>query len=230
MLDRQTNQSLSRITVITGHYGCGKTELAINLARYSRAAGNQVAIADLDVINPYFRSREMRDVFEQEGIAVIAPKGELAASDLPVVSGEIYRYIDDPAFHLFIDVGGDRDGALATAQYSAQLKPYYPEVLFAVNANRPVHRHVDNIVENVFNVQQSLRLNVTGLINNTNLQAATTVADVLRGVDLVKEAARKLGVKLCFSCITSELLQEARSILPDHPWLGIQRYMKVPWE
>ncbi|MGC5325744.1 ATP-binding protein [Brevibacillus sp. SYSU BS000544] len=230
MLDRQTNQSLSRITIITGHYGCGKTELAINLARTSRAAGNQVAIADLDVINPYFRSREMNHVFENEGIIVIAPKGELATSDLPVVSGEIYRYIDDPSFHLIIDVGGDRDGALATGQYAPQLQSHQPDVLFTVNANRPVISHVEGIVENVSKIQKSLRLPITGFVNTTNLGSETTWDDIERGLQVTEAASEQLKIPFLFSCVVSSLANQAKETYPNHDWFEIERYMKLPWE
>lgn len=230
MIDQTFDLLLPRITVITGHYGSGKTEIAINLARKLQMSGKQVAIADLDVINPYFRSREVHSQFDKEGITLIAPKGELANADLPIVSGEIYKYISNPDIHLIIDVGGDKDGALATGQYAKELSPYQPEVFFVVNTNRPQVSHARGIIETVSAVEQTLRLPVTSLINNTNLGIESTWENIQNGHFITKEAAEQLGISYPFSCIMLDLLDEASRHLPNHPWFGLERFMKLPWE
>ncbi|MCF6094421.1 ParA family protein [Microaerobacter geothermalis] len=220
----------SRIIVITGHYGSGKTELSINLAFAEKKGGSQVAIADLDVINPYFRSREVNQAFQQEGIEVIAPKGEIATADLPVVSGEIYHYISNENYRLIIDVGGDKDGALAAGQYAQLLKPSKPEVLFIVNTTRPYVNTVEGIGLTIAAIENNLRLKITGLVNNTNLGTETSLQDIEKGLEITERAAKQLAIPLCFNCATSYFIDKIEAKYPDHVWFLLNRYMKLPWE
>jgi hypothetical protein len=226
----QLDLNLPRITLVTGYFSSGKTELAINLALYLKRKEQQVAIADLDVINPYFRTREVHHRFASEGISLIAPKGEWANTDLPVVSGEIYKYLDNPNYHLILDIGGDHSGATASAQYSALLKPQQPEVLFVVNANRPFVSSVEKLSEIASKIEQTLHLKITGLVNNTHLGLETSWADIEKGWNVTNRCAIQWGIPFRFSSVVPDLLDKACNQIPDHVWFSLERNMKLPWE
>ncbi len=219
-----------RITIITGHFGSGKTEISINLALQARKIFEKVAITDLDVINPYFRSREVAAQFENQGIDLIAPKGKLASSDLPIVSGEIYRVLHDPSYQLIIDVGGDKDGATTLGQYYNDLKDLNYELLFVVNGNRPYVSTVEGILETIQQIEMVSRLKITGLINNTNLGVETSLEDIEKGYQLTKAASEKVSIPFLYTTISAGLKEEVKDFAEGKEIVYIDRYMKLPWE
>jgi hypothetical protein len=220
----------NRITILSGHFGSGKTEIAINLALKERKKYEMVAINDLDVINPYFRSREAADLFEKHDIELISPKGNLAAADLPIVSGEIYRVLHDPRYKLIIDPGGDKDGATALGQYYHEWKDMKPEMNFVLNANRPYVSTLEGAMYTVREIEKVSRLKVTGLINNSNIGSATTMDEILRGFELSSLLSEKLQIPLLYTCVSSHLENEIEDFAKDHEVMLIQRFMKLPWE
>lgn len=220
----------NKITILSGHFGSGKTEIAINLALSERKMHDKVAINDLDVINPYFRTREVADLFQQHDIELISPKGNLASSDLPIVSGEIYRVLHDPRYKIIVDAGGDKDGATALGQYYHEWKELNPEMYFVLNANRPYVSTLEGAMHTVNEIGKVARLKVTGLINNSNIGAATTIDEILKGFELSSVLSEKLQIPLLYTCISSHLEKEADDFAKNHEVRFIQRYMKLPWE
>lgn len=220
----------ARITILTGHFGSGKTEIAINLALKERKNNPKVAISDLDVINPYFRSRDASNLFLQQGIELIAPRAELASSDLPIVSGEIYRVLHDSSYRLIIDAGGDKDGATVLGQYYNEWKDSLPDMLFVLNANRPYVSTLEGALSTIEQIESASRLKVNGIINNSNLGSSTTMEDVLKGLQLSTQVAERLAIPLVFTGISTHLEQQASDFLKNHPSILIQRFMKLPWE
>ncbi|GBF11059.1 hypothetical protein TEPIDINF_000674 [Tepidibacillus infernus] len=220
----------ARITIITGHFGSGKTEISINLSLKEKEQFLKVAISDLDVINPYFRSREAHSLFEQKGIELIAPKGQLATADLPIVSGEIYRVLHDPNYHVIIDVGGDKDGATALGQYYNDLKRMNVQMIFVVNINRPYVSTVEGIIETIQQIERVSRLKVSALINNTNLGRETTIADIQKGLEMTKIVSENLGIPFLYTTISSDLMEETADFSSNHDVVYIERFMKLPWE
>ncbi|KXG43310.1 hypothetical protein [Tepidibacillus decaturensis] len=220
----------ARITIITGHFGSGKTEISINLSLKEKEQFPKVAISDLDVINPYFRSREAHSLFEQKGIELIAPKGQLATADLPIVSGEIYRVLHDPNYHVIIDVGGDKDGATALGQYYNDLKRMDVQMIFVVNINRPYVSTVDGIIETIQQIERVSRLKVSALINNTNLGRETTIADIQKGLEMTKIVSENLGIPFLYTTISSDRMEETADFSSNHDVVYIERFMKLPWE
>ena len=219
-----------KITILTGHFGSGKTEIAINLALKEKHEHSKVAISDLDVINPYFRTRDARELFRKNNIELIAPKDRLANSDLPVVSGEIYRVIHDPSYKVIVDAGGDKDGATALGQYFNDWEQFKPEVLFVLNANRPYVSTVEGASFTVKQIEKASRLKVTGIINNSNIGSFTSMEEIICGLDLSKELSNLLNIPLLYTCISSQLRQEAEMFQSTNETIFIERYMKVPWE
>jgi hypothetical protein len=220
----------NRITILSGHFGSGKTELAINLALQERKKYDKVAINDLDVINPYFRTREVAHLFKEHDIELISPKGNLAAADLPIVSGEIYRILHDPRYKLIIDPGGDKDGATALGQYYHEWKDMNPEMYFVLNANRPYVSTLEGALYTVREIEKVSRLKVTGIINNSNIGSATTMDEILRGFELSSLLAENLQIPLLYTCVSTHLEKKIADFAKSHEVILIQRFMKLPWE
>jgi hypothetical protein len=219
-----------KITILSGHFGSGKTEIAINLALAERQRYEKVAINDLDIINPYYRSRDAASTFLQHDIELISPKSHLATSDLPIVSGEIYRVLHDHRYRLIVDAGGDKDGATALGQYYHEWKVFSPELLFVLNKNRPYVSTLDRALYTVEQIERASRLRVTGIINNSNIGMETTMQDILRGYELANELAEKLEIPFLYTTISKHLKAEAQEIMNNHEVVFLERYMKLPWE
>jgi RecA/RadA recombinase len=218
------------ITIITGHFGSGKTEMSVNLALEARRTNEKVAVADLDIVNPYYRTRDARAIFAENGIELIAPAERLAASDLPIVSGDIYRVIYDPAYKVIVDAGGDKDGATALGQFYNDWKDMDPEVLFILNANRPYVSTLDGAVDTLLKIEKASRLKITGIINNSNVGNETTLADVEKGLELSRALSEKLDIPLLSTTLSQHLSADADSFLPVSQVKVISRYLKLPWE
>ncbi|MDP4083615.1 MAG: hypothetical protein Q8934_03265 [Bacillota bacterium] len=219
-----------KITILTGHFGSGKTEIAINLALKERKNFERVAINDLDVINPYFRSREVASIFKQHDIELIAPKDQLASSDLPIVSGEIYRVLHDPRYRIIIDAGGDKDGATALGQYYHEWKGLEVEMIFVLNANRPYVSTLEGAIHTIKEIEKASRLKITGIVNNSNIGSETTLEDIEKGFELSTFLSKKLEIPLLYTGISSHLEKTAAHFAENHEVMWIKRYMKLPWE
>ncbi|WP_102261661.1 nucleotide-binding protein [Mesobacillus jeotgali] len=218
------------ITIITGHFGSGKTEISINLALEARKTNARTAVADLDIVNPYYRARDARNIFEQNGIELIAPAERLAAADLPIVPGDMSRVIYDPAYKLIVDAGGDKDGATALGQFYNDWNEMKPEVLFILNANRPYVSTLEGAVETLQKIESASRLKITGIINNSNVGSETTLQDVEKGLILSRELSDTLGIPLLYTMVPQHLSAESLGIETESPVKVITRYLKLPWE
>ncbi|MFP5110768.1 hypothetical protein ACSU64_00080 [Bacillaceae bacterium C204] len=219
-----------KITILSGHFGSGKTEIAINLALTERQRFEKVAINDLDIINPYYRSRDVAGTFLQHDIELISPKSHLATSDLPIVSGEIYRVLHDHRYRLIVDAGGDKDGATALGQYYHEWKELRPELLFVLNKNRPYVSTLDGALFTVEQIEKASRLQVTGIINNSNIGIETRMQDIQTGFELANELAESLKIPLLYTSISKHLKDDAQEFAANHNVVFIDRYMKSPWE
>ncbi|MFN7252157.1 MAG: hypothetical protein ACK4M9_15355 [Anaerobacillus sp.] len=219
-----------RIKIITGHFGSGKTEIAINLAIKESEKYPKVALNDLDVINPYFRSRDVGEHLKKLGVELIAPKGVLATADLPIVSPEIYRVLNDKSYRVIIDVGGDKDGATALGQYYHHLKDEDYELLFIINANRPYVSSVEGVINTIRQIEAVSRLSVTGLINNTNLGCnETTLDNVVLGSKISEEVSKNLNIPFLYTTLSDYLgNSEGFDALTNINY--IKRFMTLPWE
>ena len=218
------------ITIITGHFGSGKTEISINLALEARKTNARTAVADLDIVNPYYRARDARDIFDQHGIELIAPAERLAAADLPIVPGDMGRVIYDTAYKLIVDAGGDKDGATALGQFYNDWNEMKPEVLFILNANRPYVSTLEGAVETLHKIEGASRLKITGIINNSNVGSETALQDVERGLTLSKRLSDSLGIPLLYTVVPQHLAAESAGIERESQVKVISRYLKLPWE
>ncbi|MGJ7910171.1 hypothetical protein [Neobacillus sp. LXY-1] len=220
----------SKITILTGHFGSGKTEIAINLALFERQKHEMVALNDLDIINPYYRSRDVSDLLQNQGIEMIAPRGRLATADLPIVSGEMYRVLHDPRYQLIVDAGGDKDGAMALGQYFHEWNDLKPELWFVLNGNRPYVSTLEGAKYTFEQIEKASRLKITGIINNSNVGSETSLEDISKGVDLSNSLADHLHIPFLYTTISNQFKKEAAGFAEKNKVVWITRYLKLPWE
>lgn len=187
-----------RIMVVTGHYGSGKTEfcvsLALHLARHGNGEYNRLALADLDIINPYFRSRERETMLRQQGIAVYGSAyGHEVTAEIPELAANIRAPLQDKGCRTLIDLGGNDAGAKVLRQFEGQLPEAETLVLCVVNANRPETRDYDGAMEHLEAIERNLHRRVDGLINNTHLLMETDAACIERGHRLCRRICDETG-------------------------------------
>ena len=196
----------ARITLFAGHYGSGKTNIALGYARMLRRAGDDVAVADLDIVNPYFRTKDAAADLEREGIRLVVSDYANSNVDFPAMPKEVYALVSPTAAgggagRVVIDVGGDDRGALALGRYVDDIRASGDyEMLAVVNASRPLTRTPQDTVEVLREIEAACALPFTGIVNNTNLGLKTTPADVLASLPYAAEVAKATGLPIRFTC------------------------------
>lgn len=226
--DKETWLDETRLTVIVGHFGSGKTEVSVNLALKLAESGHPVALADLDVVDPYFRSRECARLFKERGIRLIASSQACLDADVPSMPPEVMALFDNEATYGVLDIGGDASGARVLARYRNRLKAENARVFCVVNANRPLTGTSENALMYIKQIESASGLKIDGLINNTHLCNQTAACDVLAGAKLVREVSEKSGIPIICHVIPSELIQDELDLA--EPVFAIKLYMKKPWE
>lgn len=217
-----------RLTIITGHYGTGKTELAVNLALALAEEGARVALADLDNVNPYFRSRERRALLAEAGIRLIATSQACTDADIPSVPAELLAVLEDRTLRGVLDIGGDPVGARVLARFQPQIVREDYQLLCVLNANRPEVRTAESAAACLRSIETTTGLTCSALVNNTHLCGETTPEDVRRGAALTEAVSRGTGIPIL--CHTAETrLLPALSDLKE-PVFPISIRMKKPWE
>lgn len=213
-----------------GGFGSGKTEIAINYSIYCRKNYRQVAIVDLDMVNPYFRTREAKDALNLKDIKVIAPEGKLFYAELPLISPEIKGLIQDADYHLILDVGGDDVGTVILGNFRHFIKDLDYEMLLVVNSYRPFTQSIPQIKQMAQEIENTSRLKISGVISNPNLSTQTDEEIIKQGHILIKRAAQKLKLPLKFICIDERFSQKLKTENFKEPVFYIKRFMKLPWE
>ena len=208
-----------RITLVAGHYGSGKTNIALNYARMLKRAGSTVTVADLDIVNPYFRTKDSAADLQAEGIDLVVSDFANSNVDFPALPKEIYALVADRETKIVMDIGGDDRGALALGRYVPDIKAEGDyEMLAVVNAARPLTRTPQEAVEVLREIEAACRLPFTGIVNNTNVGAETTVETVLGSIPYADEIAALMGVPVRFTCaigaIAAELKGKVENLLP----------------
>ncbi len=211
------------ITVITGHYGCGKTSLSLNLAM----SGKYKSIIDLDVVNPFFRSSDYRKMIEDKGVKVIAPYFAGTNLDVPFIPKDVKTSVmfDEK---VLIDAGGDDQGAVATGTISNEIKKRGYDLVYVVNFMRPQTRIAEDAFDIMKEIESACHLYVTGIVNNTNLKQETTQEVIDYGVDRTRELARMAGLPILF-----HVQEKAFSYIikgTSEKVVKTESYVLTPWE
>lgn len=224
-----TTTPTGTVRIIAGHYGSGKTEVAVSLAMRLAAEGRRVALGDLDIVNPYFRSRERADAMAAAGVAVHSSSlGHNLTLDLPAVSAAIRGPIADPSCDAILDVGGNGVGAKVLVEFAADLRRRGYEMLLVVNAYRPETADVAGVLRQLRTIEAWSGLGCTGLISNTHLLRDTTAADVLAGYRLTKAVSAQTGLPIAYvSAIPAALAQVSEHL--DGERLEIGMYLRETW-
>ncbi len=216
-----------RIFVILGAYGSGKTEIAVNLALRLAGEGRKAALADLDIVNPYFRSREKAEILEKGGVRLIAPRGALRDADLPSIPSELWTLIQDGTLSGVIDLGGDPVGARALAAYAEDLNRQRPAVLYVLNRSRFDNADLGAALRSLQGIQAASGLTATGVISNTHLIADTTAGLVREGAAFAEAFSRRSGLPVACHAVKRALAPELADLSPLFP---MDLYMNRPWE
>lgn len=186
-----------RLTLFAGHYGSGKTNIAVNYALLLAGEGKHVCIADLDIVNPYFRTKDSAAVLEKAGVKLISPQFANSNVDLPALPAEAYRLVTDKSIYGIMDIGGDDRGAYALGRYVPAIKEEGNyRMVFVANACRPLTRTPEEAMEVMREIEAACGLSFTDLINNTNLGTETTPETVLEARDYMARLSELSGLPI----------------------------------
>ncbi|HUU03789.1 MAG TPA: cobalamin biosynthesis protein CbiA [Myxococcota bacterium] len=216
--------------MVVGNYGSGKTEVAVNLALALAAEGLKLDIADLDVVNPYFRCREAREIMERHGIRVVGPPPGQTWADLPIVVPEIKGMLAPPKGRMSIfDVGGDDVGARLVSSLVPALGDNPYELWQVINARRPFTETVDGCLDMLDKIEAASRLRVTGLIANTHLMNETTPEIILEGYRLASKVAKQAAIPIVCVTAMGEMADAPELATVKEPLFRLARRMLPPW-
>lgn len=223
-------EQIKGIVVIVGNFGSGKTEVSINLAVSQRRAGVNVKIADLDLVNPYFRTREARKPLSELGIEVVLPDEKYLQADLPILSPAVAGLIRQPSDLTLIDVGGNDVGATVLAALADSFRNKQVHMLQVVNPLRPFTDTIESCLKIRNDIERASKMAINGIIGNANLIDETSVDDIYNGYDFMKALSSKSQLPLEFITASVELLPELDMGRFSCPVLSIERQLVPPWK
>ena len=217
-----------RLTLFAGHYGSGKTNIAVNYALHLASEGKKVCIADLDIVNPYFRTKDSAKVLEEAGVHLISPQFANTNVDLPALPAEAYRLVTDRQTYGIMDIGGDDRGAYALGRYvPGILEENNYRMVFVANASRPLTRTPEDAMEVMHEIEAACGLKFTDLVNNTNLGDLTTAETVLRSQGYMEKLSALSGLPVFATTAKADVA--AQLPLPDVLPLVLQeKYFDLP--
>jgi len=214
---------MKRITIITGHYGSGKSEVAINLAIHK----NIKYLVDLDIVNPYFRSRELAKMLEETGINLISsPVSSFIGSDLPYTDWKAYSIFKDKDSAIY-DLGGDKVGAKILKQFLDLVDFSEVDLLMCINVFREKTNSKEKIIKMIEEIQLESNFKVTGLINNSNLLRETSLADIKFGEEIINEVSKFLNLKIVYTTISEKLVNPSINFLGEI--IPLKLYLRKTW-
>jgi tRNA uridine 5-carbamoylmethylation protein Kti12 len=218
-----------RLVIVIGHYGSGKTEFAVNYAVKMKEIYENVSIADLDIVNPYFRSREKRDFFEKIGIKLFDSSIRNTAVDLPALPAELMGVIENQEVKSILDVGGDPVGARVLARYADQIKKVDYDMFYVINGNRPSTSTVEGVLKYLRMIEATSRLKITGLVNNTHMLKDTKVEDVEFGHELTKKVSWETDIPIRYEAVIKETAEKIKNQEILEKLFLINLYMREEW-
>ena len=218
-----------RIRLFIGHYGSGKSAVSINyVTTLRKQVEGEVALADLDVVNVYFRTREKKDLMKELGITPIDSSIETTTLDVPAVSAEIMRPLHDKSVNYVIDVGGDNVGGRVVGRFAKQFEQDDYDMFYVVNANREKTQTAKEVLGYIDAIEASSKLKVTGLVNNTHMLRETTVEDILKGQEVAREVSKIRNIPIKYVCCLESLVDKLPTDL-EGDILPIKLYLREDW-
>lgn len=213
-----------RVTLFAGHYGSGKTNIAVNYALWLKTREEHVVIADLDIVNPYFRTCDSLEDLQKAGIRLISSAYANSNVDLPAIPQEMYSVTDDRSKYAVMDIGGDDRGAFALGRFTdAIIAENNYEMLFVVNFYRPLTPDAASAAEVLAEIESACHLPFTGIVHNSNLGGETTAEDVLRFAPAAEELSALVGLPLRFTSAEKSLCNQLGEKLPNVFPLTLQK-------
>ncbi len=213
-----------RITLLCGHYGSGKTNIALNMAYNLKEQYDNVVIADLDIVNPYFRTKDSAEDLKEKGIRLIASQYAGSNVDIPALPQDMYSLTDDKTAYSVIDVGGDDRGALALGRITPQiLEENDYEALLVINKFRPLTPDAESTLEVMGEIETACKLKMTGLVNNSNLGNETTAEDVLSSEEYADAVSKATGLPIVCTAINESLYDSLKGKIDNLLPLKLQR-------
>ena len=216
-------KDLEKIIVVTGHFGAGKTNFAVNLAKEAKKNGRPVTLIDLDIVNPYFRAADDKGELEELGIRCIIPDFANTNVDIPALPQSMYAITDDRSRKVVVDLGGDDRGALALGRLAPAILEENDFDLFAViNMFRPLTKTAEETVGVMKEIEAASGLRFTGLVNNSNLGEETTPETVLSSLPYAEETARLTGLPIVMTTVEKELYPLLKEKIPNLEEITLQ--------
>ena len=224
--------------IVCGHYGCGKTNLSLNLAVNLQKAGRKVTLVDLDLVNPYFRSSDFQEVIYSNQIELIAPVFAHSNLDLPALPVDLHRIFNMPDRTVIIDVGGDDAGATALGSISQSIQQLPYQMLYVVNRNRNLTQEPAEAVEVLREIEAKSHLRATCVVNNTHLQHDTDAQVVEQGLPFAQAVAQAAGLPLACTTVPAAAARQVADRETTHrapngdrqTYYPVQVYVRTPWE
>lgn len=191
---------IKRVTLFAGHYGSGKTNIAVNYAEYLKNKGFRTVIADLDIVNPYFRTKDSQERLEKEGIEIISPEYANSNVDLPALPSELYGVVQNKTRHAVLDIGGDDRGAYALGRFAPYiLEENDYEMIYVANFSRPLTRTAEEALEVMREIEAAGKIPFTAIVNNTNLGKETVMETVYHSDFEARRLSETTGLPILFT-------------------------------
>ena len=217
-----------RVSIVTGHYGTGKTEFAVNLALQLAALDHKVMVADLDIVNPYFRSREREALFQEACIRLSSSSQAWSDADVPALPAELLTILENRDITGVLDIGGDPVGARVLARFNDKIITEDYQLIYVLNANRPEVRSPEAAIAYLRGIEATTSLTCTGIVNNTHLCGETTPEEIRKGARLAEAVSRETGIPVLCHVAEERFVPELSDL--SEPVFPISLQMKKPWE
>ena len=220
--------NFKRIVILCGHYGSGKTNVALNLAYMLKKQDDNLVMLDLDIVNPYFRTKDSINELKEAGIKLIVSEFANSNVDIPALPQEMYAVTDNKNLKAVLDVGGDDRGALALGRLSESIisEGNY-EMLMVINCYRPLTRDANSTIEVMREIEAAAKIKFTGLVNNSNLGRETSAEDVLTSVSYAEEVSKKSGLDIKLTTVNEGLFAELDGKIPNLFSMKLQKNLLI---
>ncbi len=223
------SRNLRRVTVFAGHYGSGKTNIAVNYALAVSRHRENTVIADLDIVNPYFRTKDADIILKENNVRLISSPYANTNVDTPALPPEAYAVIHNPSVTAVIDVGGDDRGALALGRYTPSIvEENNYEMLFVINKYRYLTAEAEDTIEVMREIEAAASMKFTGIVNNSNLGEETTAETVLNSVDYANRVSQLSGLDIKMTTVKSGLVGELNGKIEN--LFPIELYVRQSWQ